>query len=246
MVEMNRRSWITAALVLVGCILFLWMFFVAATLEHTAELGRISAPSGLDPHAAVFEFAARWRHGMAGNSPVYMPGFFAAAIAFWFWCAKKSLWRLLAEGIILISLASWCATILTTLGVPVIMADFRSRGFIVSNPATSGTWISFAQGVYSLITWSTLIIAARWSIKLRTPAPLAVPLVLNLILAFVRPWTVADFTSQWMREALEGKPIAVVSLLLIPIIAGFIAWVDLRGLRGRISVNKMPVRNADR
>ena len=225
---MNRRSWITAALVLVSCILFLWMFFVAATLEHTAELGRISAHSGVDPHEAAFEFAARWRHGMAGNSPLYMPGFFAAAIAFWFWGARKSLWRLLAEGIILIALASCFATILTTFGVPVIMADFRAQGFIVSNPTSSGTWVAFAQGVYSLITWSTLIIASRWAIKIRSPKPLLVPLVLNLILAVVRPWTVADFTSQWIREVLEGKPIAVVSLLLVPVTAVVIAWIELK------------------
>jgi hypothetical protein len=231
--EITRRSWITAVLVLVSCILFLWMFFVAATLEHTAELGRISARSGVDPHGTAFEFAARWRHGMAGNSPLYMPGFFAAAIAFWFWGAKKNLGRILVEGTLLIAVSAWCATILTTFGVPVIMTDFRAQGFIVSNPASSGTWVAFAQGVYSLITWSTLIIASRWAIKIRSPKPLLVPLVLNLILAVVRPWTVADFTSQWMREVLEGKPIAVVSLLLVPITAGFIAWIELRAPRKR-------------
>ena len=57
------------------------MFFAAATLEQTAELGWISAPPGRDARAVAYEFAARWRHGMAGNSPLYMPGFFAVAIA---------------------------------------------------------------------------------------------------------------------------------------------------------------------
>jgi len=230
---MKRRfSFVTGALVLGACIFFLWMFFVAATLERTADLGGISAPPGQDARAVAYQFAAKWRHGMAGNSPIYMPGFFAAAVAIWFWCAAKSLPRMLAEGTLLLGLAAWCATILTPFAVPGIMADFRGQqGFIVSQAASSGTWVAFAQGVYSLLTWSTLIIAARWSIKLRSPKPLLIPLALNLILAFVRPWTVADFTSQWMRQTIDGEPAAVVSFLLVPIISGLLAWVELRSPR---------------
>jgi len=233
---MNRRFFVTAALVLIACILFLWMFFAAATLERTADLGLISASdgaSGEDARAAAYEFAARWRHGMSGNSPIYMPGFFATAIAIWFWCATRGLPRMLVEGAILIAIASCCATPLSTFAAPWIMADFRTQGFVAADTASSGTWVAFAQGVYSLLTWGTLIISSRWSIKLRSPKPLLIPLVLNLVLALVRPWTVADFTSQWMREALNGKPVAVVSFLLIPIIAGLIAWVELRSPRKR-------------
>lgn len=60
------------------------------------------------------------------------------------------------------------------------------------------------------------------------PKPLLIPLVLNFVLAFVRPWTVADFTSQWLKEALDGKPTAVISFLLVPILSAFLAWVELR------------------
>ena len=67
----------SSALMLVACILFLWMFFAAATLERTADLGGISAPPGREVRLLAYEYAARWRHGMAGNSPLYMPGFFA-------------------------------------------------------------------------------------------------------------------------------------------------------------------------
>ena len=226
---MKRRSFITSTFALVACTLFLWMFFAAATLERTADLGGISAPPGRDAREVAYEFAAKWRHGMAGNSPIYMPGFFAAAIALWFWSAGKSLPRVLAEGAILISASSVCATLLAPYGAPRVLRDFAEQeGFTVSHVTSAGTWIAFAQGVYSLLTWSTLIIASRWCIKLRSPKPLLIPVVLNLVLAFVRPWTVADFTSRWMRQTLEGETVAVISFLLVPIISGFMAWIELR------------------
>src|SRR5688500_19088936 len=65
-------------ILLVTCIFFLWMFFAAATLERTADLGWISAvdrrSAGQDARAIAYEFAARWRHGMSGNSPLYKIG----------------------------------------------------------------------------------------------------------------------------------------------------------------------------
>ena len=227
----------TSTLVFVACTLFLWMFFAAATLEHTAELGWIYAAPGQDARSAALEFAARWRHGMAANSPVYMPGFFAVAIAVWFWCAHKSLLRMVAEGLVVLLVASVCAALLAPFAAPRIAAGFVAHNaFGVSQSAVAGTWISTAQGVYSLLTWSTLFIAARWSLKLRSLKPLLVPLLLNIILALVRPWTVADFTSLWARQVLEGEPVAVISFLLIPMIAGFIAWVELRSKRSKVEM----------
>ena len=230
---------VPSTLVLLACVFFLWMFFAAATLEHTAELGWISPSPDRDARAVAYEFAARWRHGMAGNSPIYMPGFFAVAIAMWFWCAGKSLRRTVAEGLLLIIGAAAVATILAPYTAPRILSHFMAQeGFNVSRASSSGTWVSWAQGVYSLLTWSTLIIASRWSIKLRSFKPLLVPLILNLILAFVRPWTVADFTSQWVTQALDGQPVAVISFMLIPIISGFMAWVELRPMLQKMAARK--------
>jgi len=228
--DMKRHfSIFSAALVLFAFIFFLWMFFGAATLEHAADLGRISARQGQDARLAAYEFAAKWRHGMAGNSPLYMPGFFAAAIAIWFWCAGKSLARMLVEGSMLIAVASWCAFMLAPFAAPRIIADFRAQGFIVSHSPMAGTGVAYALGVYTLLTWSALIIASRSSIKLRTPQPLAVPLVLYLVLALVRPWTAfAGLSSLWVSQTLAGEPAAVVSLLLVPFISGLMAWAALR------------------
>ena len=106
-------SFVKFTLALVACTFFLWMFFAAATLERTADVGGISPSSGRDAHAVAYEFAARWRHGMSGNSPLYMPGFFAVAIAAWFWCAGKSLTRLLVEGLTLLAASTVCAMVRT-------------------------------------------------------------------------------------------------------------------------------------
>ena len=219
----------TSILAFVACSFFLWMFFAAATLEQTADVGGISGAPGRDAHAIAYEFAARWRHGMAGNSPLYMPGFFAVAIAIWFWCAGKSLPRMLAEGLSLLGLAAVCAPLLAPYAAPRILSDFVAQeSFNVSHASSSGTWIASAQGVYSLLTWSTVVIASRWSIRLRSLKPLLVPLGLNFVLAFVRPWTVADFTSRWLRQAFDGEPAAVISFLLVPLISGLLTWVELR------------------
>lgn len=230
----HDKSWLTSTFVLLACVFFLWMFFAAATLEHTAELGWITPSPGRDARAVAYEFAARWRHGMAGNSPIYMPGFFAVAIAIWFWCAEKTLLRTVTEGLLLLGAAAVCASVIAPYTAPRILSDFVAQeGFSVSRASSSGTWIAWAQGVYSLLTWSTVIIASRWSIKLKSFKPLLIPLILNLVLALVRPWTVADFTSQWVRQARDGEPFAVISFLLIPIISGFMAWVELRPTQRR-------------
>lgn len=58
------------------------MFLAADSLEQLAASGAFGDAREAQ---AAFAFAASWRHGMAGNSPVYMPGFFAVAIAAWIW-----------------------------------------------------------------------------------------------------------------------------------------------------------------
>jgi hypothetical protein len=232
-----------AAFALVSCIFFLWMFFAAATLERTADLGWISVSGSRDARAIAYEFAARWRHGMSGNSPLYMPGFFAVALASWFWCDKKSLLRMLLEGFTLLAVAAVCAAVLARYAAPRIVSDFSEQaGVSISRFSTAGTGIAWAQGIYSLLTWTTVIIASRWSIKLRSPKPLLIPFVLNLILAFVRPWTVADLTSQWLNEALDGEPTAVISLLLVPILSAFLGWVELR--KRALTRSALPTRSA--
>ena len=145
---------------------------------------------------------------------------------------------MLAEGFTLLAVAAVCAALLAPFATARIVSDFSGQaGVSVSQFSTAGTWIAWAQGVYSLLTWTTVIIASRWSIKLRSPKPLLIPFVLNFVLAFVRPWTVADFTSQWLHEALDGEPAAVISFLLVPVLSAFLAWVELRQPKQKTAIS---------
>src|SRR3954452_2707705 len=97
-----RIRW--AALLLVSKTLFLWMFFSVAPLERMADKGLLFA-CGADARVTAYEFAARWRHGMASNSPLFMPGFFAVALACWFWSRRKSFRLIILEGALVLALA---------------------------------------------------------------------------------------------------------------------------------------------
>jgi hypothetical protein len=66
---------------------FLWMFL---SVVHLEAPGNVAGGANDTLHLeAVLQFAADWRHGMAGNSPIYMPGFFALAAAAWYWTRNQ-------------------------------------------------------------------------------------------------------------------------------------------------------------
>src|SRR5262245_50841691 len=81
--------------------LFLWMFLATEPLELLVDGGRLSASQNTDKNAdlaaAAYQFAARWRHGMAGNAPLYMPGFFAVALTAWPWALRRSVAQMAVE-----------------------------------------------------------------------------------------------------------------------------------------------------
>ena len=207
---------------------FLWMFFAAAALERAADGAAVSASTPA-VHITAYEFAAAWRHGMAANSPIYMPGFFAAAAAMWFWCAGKAPRRVMLEGTVLIAVACACAAALALLGEPRVLADFSAHtGLVLPRSGAPQHWTTTAQGVYTLVTFSSAVIASRFAIKRRSLRPFAIPLLLTLVLPFVRPWTVDDFTAYWIRQTAGRDATAIASLLLVPTVAAFFAWTELR------------------
>jgi len=218
----------SAALLVAACVFFLWMFFAADGLERLADLGLISAPGGQDPRVTAHAFAAQWRHGMAGNSPLYMPGFYAAAVAIWLWSMDKTLLRILAEGTAVLSIAFGIARMLAPFGIPLVLERYRSlTGCTLSGSVSGPGAIASAQAVYTLLTWSTVLIASRFALKMRSFKPLAVPLLLSIVLAFVRPWTVGDLVSLWLRRSFNADPAAVISLALVPIVAALLYGFEL-------------------
>jgi hypothetical protein len=216
----------TALLVLAAQIFFLWMFLAAEPLEGLADAGLISGPAqGGDIHAATYLFAARWRHGMTAGWPLYMPGFFSVAITVWFWALGLGVRQILTEGAVLTLLAVLTALALQPIGTRLIVDEFHQQtGLKTLAEPPRNTALGIFRSIYTMATFGTGITCIQRAIEFRKAIGLLLPIVMNIILAVVRPWTVADFTSHWFRSALNGDVVAIASFLAVAMTAALMFW----------------------
>ena len=198
------------AFLIVSQTLFLWMFLSADPLEQLADRYGSQAD-------AVMHFAAQWRHGMAGNSPLFLPGFFLTAAAVWMCAAAQPQPTAHARGVAIAAVVSLAAaTALAPWG-----ADTVVRAFHLHNGAPAPSSIPRPSagaamiGGYTLLTWSTFVTCARTSLVRRRLYPLLLPAALTIGLVFVRPWTADDFTRHWATQVVAGDPVAWLSLLSV-------------------------------
>ena len=203
--------------------LFLWMFFSTDPLEQLASDVRPTADALA---TAAFRFAAAWRHGMAGNSWVYMPGFFATAAAIWLHArhvpqhaGRSDRW---AAG----ALALVTAGAAAPLGSAAVVATFGDiHGGRLSAALGAMPYPSLAgmfNGIYTLVTWSVFVLACRASLVHFAVRPFAAPAVLTVGLVMLRPWTVDDFIDHWARGIGTGDLPALLSLALVFIVAALL------------------------
>ena len=169
----------TAAL-FAACVLFFWMFLAADPFER----------------AGAAAYAALWRHGMAGNSPLYMPGFFGIAAAAWWWSRAMRLSRLWLEGSAVVIAACVFATAL---------APWPSLRAVV-------------HAAYTLATWTVFVVCCRRALARRAWRPLWPVPILTAGLMALRTWTLDDVQSLWIERLMNGNPTAVVSTAAIPIL----------------------------
>jgi hypothetical protein len=209
--------------------LFLWMFFVAGGLERLAELGHIIGPASMNVKAAAFDFAARWRHGMAGGWPLYMPGFFVTAVALWRRAADLSLRRVVVECAVTGALAVITAWLLAPSGASLAMDSFHAEtGLRCARDWPGAPGRVIGQGVFTLICWNSFVLTGRLAIIRKSFRPLLVPAALSVVLISIRPFTVDDFTSLWAQRVWQGAPVAIFSALLIPLLSALLVWTLLR------------------
>jgi hypothetical protein len=216
--------------------LFLWMFLAAASLEQRAAAIGI-AP---DVRERAFDFAADWRHGMAGNSPLYMPGFFALAVAAWLWAGRRPVRRLAVEGGAVLAAALACAVVALAPDADVVVRAFvSSTGLHVplADTATMPDLSAIAAGVHTAVAWMAFVCGCRLALGGRSWRPLLPAAGLAMALVCVRTWTVNDFTSLWIRRAADGDLTAAGSAFAVPLVACLLMAVHRRDQRSHNEAN---------
>jgi hypothetical protein len=205
------------------------MFLAADPLEQLAAAGAFGSATRTEE--AAFALAAAWRHGMAGNSPLYLPGFFAVALAAWVFSegAEKRAVRTFALGL-LGAFVTACAA--APVGTWHVISVFHTEtGAATTAPMPFASPRAMLAGVYTLLTWTTFVVGSRVALERRSLRPLLPVPVLTVGLVALRPWTVDEFTTTWWQRAGQGDLVALGSAALIPLLAGYLV---LRARRRRI------------
>lgn len=207
------------ALLFLADTLFLWMFLASSGFERVSEAT-----------SAAHEFAARWRHGMSGGWPLYMPGYFLTTVVLWFWSDERSLQRLLVEGLAVLFLSAFATLLLAPAGTDYLIEAFQRQTGLPSGGASPGpTLVGSLRGIFTLAAWSAFIIAGRRALMRRSLLPLGLPLVLGVVLALVRPVsTFNDMIALWGQRIVQGDGVAIFSFLAIPAAAALFVWHQLR------------------
>ncbi|MBL8203563.1 MAG: hypothetical protein JNM09_04980 [Blastocatellia bacterium] len=215
---------------------FLWMFFTAGGLERLAEFGLIFGLPDVDVKLVAFDFAARWRHGMTGGWPLYMPGFFVTAIAVWFWVYGLTWRKMVAEYAVITALAVLVAMLLAPHSTGLVVDAFQLQtGLQCKTQEWAVAGRVPGQGLFTLINWSSFVGACQLSLVQKSFRPLLLPAGLSLLLVVIRPFTADEFTTFWFQQILQGEVVAIFSALLIPTIAALFIWTlpsGKIGLRG--------------
>jgi hypothetical protein len=136
----------------------------------------------------------------------------------------------LVEGIAVLSLAAVAAKLLAPVGTSYLVEAFwQQPGLQFDGVLLGPTIVGSVRGLYTLVTWSTFIIAGQRSLAKRSVRPLWLPLILGLVLAMVRPVaTLDDLSVLWGERALRGDGVAIFSLLSILGVAAFLVGFQLK------------------
>jgi hypothetical protein len=193
----------------------MWMFLASQGLERTA-----ASDGRAEVIAAAEEYGYLWRHGMVGGWPLFVPGFFAVAIATAVWAGGRSPRTVAAEGIGVLMASTVVAKILAPIGTDRLVPAFEGYA-AVSLPAEplGSTWSGALLGMLTVTSWAALIVAVQVAVVRRSVRYVVVPLVLYLVLGSLRPGALGDLLRPWGRRLIDGDWVAAVSTLLIPVLA---------------------------
>ena len=199
---------------------FLWMFLASESLERTAAAGRFLSADGSDVVALAERYSYEWRHGMVGDWPLYMPGFFAVAIAVVIWSLGRTSRSLIVQGSLALILALLAAKLLAPLGTKLVIPSFeRDTGLVLVGSEVSPTWAGALPGIVNLVNWAVLVVAIQLCITRRSIWLLLAALASYQLLAALRPGDFGDLVRPWAQALWRGEGVAIVSTALIPLVA---------------------------
>jgi hypothetical protein len=216
--------------------LFLWMFLSVTGVDVLGNT--LVATDHPDLGHAVQVFAADWRHGLNGHSPLFMPGFFVLTPAAWYWSGTQSVPQLLRSGATALLAGLLLALLAAPIGRAAAGTAFFDEFHLASQSSFRDAWQAAGTSAFTAICWTVLVVAIRRAITVGTPRPLALVAGLYLLLGFSRHWWSLDHlkkgddVARWETRAAQGDAVAIASLVAVPLL-GLVLATTTMGERRR-------------
>jgi hypothetical protein len=202
--------------------LFLWMFLSVADVDVTGNTLMATGHPALGQ--AVQVFAADWRHGLNGHSPLFMPGFFVLTPVVWYWSRGQFIVELLRSGALAL-LAGFCLALLAApFGRAAAARAFLDEFHFAVQPGFGAVWHAAPICAFTAICWTVMVVAIRRAITSGASRSLALVVVLYALLGFARHWWSLDHfkkgddVARWETRAAQGDAVAIGSLLGVPLL----------------------------
>ena len=212
--------------------LFLWMFLSVADVDLAGNTLMATGHSALGH--AVQVFAADWRHGLNGHSPLFMPGFFVLTPAVWYWSREQSIVGLLRGGALALFAGFFLALLVAPLGRAAAADAFFHEFHFAVQPGFGAVWQDAPICAFTAICWTVLVVAIRRAITSGASRSLALVVVLYALLGFARHWwsldhfNKGDDVARWETRAAQGDGVAIGSLVAVPLLGLVLAKTTVR------------------
>ncbi|MGI8971293.1 MAG: hypothetical protein ACR2HB_11395 [Dehalococcoidia bacterium] len=210
------------------------MYFSAAGFLQTAEACGLSSSACQEIAVAAHRFADDWKHGMLGGWPVFVPGFFLLTLATALWSRDRSWREIVGQGIGVIIIATIVARALAPLGTARLFPIFEhAAGLMVQRRPIDPPLGRSATGVFTLVSWCSLVIAYQYAVIRHRVWPLIPPIGVSVLLNGVRPGELRSLVEPWTQRLQTGDPVAVHTTILIPLLLALLWWHARRSPKAR-------------
>lgn len=212
--------------------LFLWMFLSVADVDVTGT--NLVAAGHAALGQAIQVFAADWRHGLNGHSPLFMPGFFVLTPAAWYWSRGQSIAELLREGALALLAGFFLALFAAPLGREAVARAFFGQFHFTLQQDFRETLRVVPICAFTAICWTVLVVAIRRALATGVSRSLALVVVLYALLGFARHWWSLDHfrngndVARWEARAAQGDSVAIGSLVAVPLLGLLLAKSTVR------------------